>query len=71
MNEILAAHTGRPIEEIAQDTERDYHMNGEEALDYGLIDRVVLHREGSPGDDPEGAVGGKGGKGGNGSSRGE
>jgi ATP-dependent Clp protease protease subunit len=41
MNQILAAHTGRPIEEIARDTERDYHMTGEEARAYGLIDQVV------------------------------
>ena len=45
MNEILAQHTGKPIEEIAADTERDYHMSGEEALAYGLIDKVVRQRE--------------------------
>jgi ATP-dependent Clp protease protease subunit len=45
MNEILAAHTNRPIEEIARDTERDYYMAGEEAEAYGLIDRVVSRHE--------------------------
>lgn len=45
MNEILASHTGKPLEEIARDTERDYHMTGEEAVAYGLIDRVVSHHE--------------------------
>ena len=45
MNEILAEHTGRPTEEIARDTERDYHMSGEEAQTYGLIDRVVRQHE--------------------------
>lgn len=45
MNEILALHSGKPIEEIASDTERDYHLSGEEALAYGLIDKVVLHRD--------------------------
>ena len=45
MNEILAEHTGRSIEEIARDTERDYHMSGEEAQAYGLIDRVVRQHE--------------------------
>ena len=45
MNEILADHTGRPIEQIARDTERDYHMSGEEAQEYGLIDRVVRQHE--------------------------
>jgi ATP-dependent Clp protease protease subunit len=44
MNEILAAHTGKSAEEIARDTERDYHMTGEEARAYGLIDRVVERR---------------------------
>ncbi|MFQ5418004.1 MAG: ATP-dependent Clp endopeptidase proteolytic subunit ClpP [Myxococcota bacterium] len=45
MNEILAGHTGKVKEQIAQDTERDYHMSGEEARVYGLIDRVVTKRE--------------------------
>lgn len=44
MNEILAQHTGRSLEEIARDTERDYYMSGEEARDYGLIDQVVARR---------------------------
>ena len=48
MNEILAAHTGRTPEQIALDTERDYHMSGEEAVAYGLIDRVVQRRELEP-----------------------
>ena len=45
MNEILASHTDKDVEEIARDTERDYHMTGEEAQAYGLIDRVVERRE--------------------------
>ncbi len=45
MNEILAAHTGKAIDEIARDTERDYHMSGEEAQAYGLIDKVVHQRD--------------------------
>ena len=48
MNEILAHHTGKTVEEIARDTERDYHLSGEEALDYGLIDRVVRERVSTP-----------------------
>lgn len=51
MNEILAAHTGRPVEQIARDTERDYYMSGADAQAYGLIDRVVSHR-GDPGGQP-------------------
>jgi ATP-dependent Clp protease protease subunit len=45
LNEILAFHTGCEIEKIARDTERDYHMTGEEACAYGLIDRVVRQHE--------------------------
>jgi ATP-dependent Clp protease protease subunit len=45
MNEILATHTGKPVEQIAQDTDRDYHLTGLEAQEYGLIDRVVTRRE--------------------------
>ena len=45
MNEILAEHTGKEKDEIARDTERDYHMTGEEAQAYGVIDRVVERRD--------------------------
>lgn len=41
LNEILAKHTGQPIEKISTDTERDYFMSGEEAKAYGLIDEVI------------------------------
>lgn len=45
MNRILAQHTGRSMEQIAKDTDRDYHLTGDEATEYGLIDRVVTQRE--------------------------
>lgn len=45
MNEILAAHAKRSVEDIARDTDRDYYMSGEDAEQYGLIDRVVLRHE--------------------------
>ena len=45
MNRILAQHTGRSVEQIAKDTDRDYHLTGDEATEYGLIDRVVTQRE--------------------------
>jgi ATP-dependent Clp protease protease subunit len=45
MNEILAAHTGQPLERIVADTDRDYIMRGEDALAYGMIDHVITHRE--------------------------
>ncbi len=41
LNEIMAKHTGQPLDKIAQDTERDYFMSGEEAKTYGLIDEVI------------------------------
>ena len=44
MNEILASHTGRDVEEIASDTERDYYMSSEEARDYGIVDVVTNQR---------------------------
>ena len=44
LNEILAANTGKPLEQIEIDTERDNYMSAEEALAYGLIDGVVTHK---------------------------
>ena len=44
MNEILAANTGKPVEVVAADCERDNFMNAEEALAYGLIDKVIEKR---------------------------
>jgi ATP-dependent Clp protease protease subunit len=45
LNELLAKHTGRPIESVSKDTDRDNFMNGQEALDYGLVDEVVEYRK--------------------------
>ena len=44
MNEILAGNTGKPIEVVTADTERDNFMSAQEALEYGLIDRVIEKR---------------------------
>jgi ATP-dependent Clp protease protease subunit len=44
LNKILAKHTGQPVDKIKQDTDRDNFMNGDEALTYGLIDRVLEKR---------------------------
>ena len=44
LNEILAANTGKSVEEIARDTERDNYMTAQEALAYGLIDSIVEKR---------------------------
>ena len=44
LNEIMAKHTGQPIEKISHDTERDYFMSAEEAKKYGLIDEVITRQ---------------------------
>jgi ATP-dependent Clp protease protease subunit len=44
LNEVLAHHTGRPTDQIARDSERDYYMSGEEARVYGVVDQVVARR---------------------------
>lgn len=44
LNSILAENTGRPLEEVARDTDRDNYMSADEAVKYGLIDRVITSR---------------------------
>jgi ATP-dependent Clp endopeptidase proteolytic subunit ClpP len=44
MEQILAEHTGQPVERIARDTDRDYILGAEEALEYGLVDHVIHFR---------------------------
>ena len=44
LNEVLAAHTGQPLEKIEIDTERDNFMGAEEAVEYGLVDKVLSSR---------------------------
>lgn len=41
LNKILASNTGKDIKKIERDTERDYYLDGEEALEYGLVDKVL------------------------------
>jgi ATP-dependent Clp protease protease subunit len=43
LNEMLAANTGKPLEQIEQDTERDFFMSPAEAQQYGLIDQVLTN----------------------------
>lgn len=40
LNQIFSAHTGQPVERIEQDTDRDYYLSAEEALEYGIIDSI-------------------------------
>jgi ATP-dependent Clp protease protease subunit len=44
LDEILAQHTGQPVEKVRVDTERDYFMTAEQAKTYGIIDDVIAHR---------------------------
>ena len=44
VEQILADHTGQPLERVAEDTDRDHFMDAQEALEYGLIDSVLDHR---------------------------
>lgn len=45
IHNILVKHTGQTLEKIRQDTERDYFMDAEEALRYGIVDRIITERE--------------------------
>ena len=46
MAEIIAHHSGRPLEQVARDIDRDYYMTAAEARDYGIIDDIILPRRG-------------------------
>jgi ATP-dependent Clp protease protease subunit len=48
LNRILSRHTGQPVEKVAEDTERDRFMGGEESVAYGLIDKVLDQRAVAP-----------------------
>ena len=43
LDEIIAKHTGQPLEKVAKDTERDYFMSAQEAKEYKIVDRVIEH----------------------------
>ena len=45
LNNILAHHTGKTVEQVTQDSDRDYFMSPEEAMEYGLVDKVIAKRE--------------------------
>ena len=45
LNKILSERTGKPLEQIEKDTERDNFMTAEEALKYGLIDEILEHKK--------------------------
>jgi ATP-dependent Clp protease protease subunit len=45
INELFALHTNQEIKKIRNDTERDFFMSGQEALEYGIVDKVITKRE--------------------------
>lgn len=48
LNRILARHTGQPLERVERDTDRDYFMSAEEAVEYGLVDKVMTRESHQP-----------------------
>jgi ATP-dependent Clp protease protease subunit len=44
--EVIAHHTGRPVEQVEKDLDRDYFMTAQEAMEYGLIDDIIAPRRG-------------------------
>ena len=50
LNGILAENTGQPIDRIERDTERDNYMTAQEAMEYGLVDHVIVDRSTLAGD---------------------
>lgn len=48
LNQILSHHTGKPVDQVERDADRDYYMSATEARDYGLVDEVVQSRKETP-----------------------
>jgi ATP-dependent Clp protease protease subunit len=48
LNQILANATGQPVDRIARDVDRDYILDPDQALEYGMIDRVIVSRDLQP-----------------------
>lgn len=51
LNDILAQHSGQPVERIAKDTDRDFYMNAEEAKNYGIVDDILMKPPGTEADE--------------------
>jgi ATP-dependent Clp protease protease subunit len=45
LNQVLVDHTGQPFEKVEKDTDRDFFMTGQQAKDYGIVDKVISKRE--------------------------
>ena len=48
INEIIVRHTGKPIKQVERDTDRDFYLGAEEAIGYGLVDKVISRHEPQP-----------------------
>lgn len=70
MNEILAQHTGKTVDQVASDTERDFYLSAQEASVYGIVDKVVSERPSAADNSGSGTTGAGSKKGSNGASRG-
>jgi len=46
LNNILAKHTGQSLKKVEKDTDRDLFLNGKQAVEYGIIDEVIINRPG-------------------------
>ncbi|HET9005547.1 MAG TPA: ATP-dependent Clp protease proteolytic subunit [Actinomycetes bacterium] len=57
VDQILASHTGQDVEKIARDTDRDFILNAEQALEYGLVDEILTGRRAAPELEPAAARG--------------
>ncbi len=55
LNEILANHTGQPVEQVAKDTDRDFYMHAEQAKEYGVVDDILTKPAVNADDDDEDA----------------
>ena len=53
LNEILASHTGKTVEQIAKDTDRDFFLTAEQAKEYGLVDEITIINGTAKGDDDD------------------
>ena len=56
IDQILAQHTGKPVDQITRDSDRDFYMSPEEALEYGLIDHILSNQRTAPAVSPNGAA---------------
>ena len=53
LNEILASHTGKSVEQIAKDTDRDFFLTAQQAKEYGLVDEITIINGTAKGDDDD------------------